>query len=462
MDRAIVVSADGHASVPPELWPEYLEKEYHHLLPGLLDENEKYGRAMWPLNNMNIGPEQQKVFDPDGFFYPQRRWSGMWDLEVRLEELDREGVAAELVYFGDFRTSDLFHNVMNRTYPHDAMDAGARAYDRWAHHTFGGHPDRFLLSGAIGSCTDVDGLVAELEWVADHGFVGTYAPGFNGLPDLPPLYDLYWDRVWATYAETGLVPIVHGGYGLDQGMAFSMIEESLRVVEARNGSDMDLVMEMAKGFNEDFFVDLRCRRAMCQLMLGGVFDRNPGLKLAMVEVRADWLPDALKVLDAVYEEHRSELPTDRRPSEWWESNCIAGLSFMHQAEVEIRDEIGMDNLAFGRDYPHTEGTWPNTDAYLKLIFAGVPKDDVRKILGENALRFFGLDRSKLAEIAARIGPDLDVITDPAAAADVDPPLVEHLARRCGVLKPAEGDVRADALRQLLEEDVARIGTLALR
>jgi predicted TIM-barrel fold metal-dependent hydrolase len=460
MDRAIMVSADGHASVPPEDWPEYLEQDFHHLLPGLLDENEKYARAMWPLNNLNIGPEQQKIFDPDGYFYPERRWTGMWDLDIRLEELEREGVAAELVYFGDFRTSDLFHNVMNRVYPPEAMDSGARAYDRWAHDRFGGHPDRFLLSGAIGSCTDVDALVAELEWVADHGFVGTYAPGFNGLPGLPPLYDPYWDRVWATYAATGLVPIVHGGYGLDQGVAFSMIEESLRVVEATGGSDMDLIMEMGKSFNEDFFVDLRCRRAMGQLMLGGVFDRNPGLKLAMVEVRADWLPDALRVLDAIYDEHRDQLPTTRRPSEWWESNCIAGLSFMHKAEVEIRDEIGIDNITFGRDYPHTEGTWPNTEAYMKLIFAGAPKDDVRKILGENAVRFFGLDRAKLAAIAARIGPDLDAITDPSAT--VAPELVEHLQRRCGVHKPAEGAIRADALGQLFLEDVARIDALALR
>ena len=40
MDRVIIVSADGHASMPSKLWPEYLEREYHELLPRLTAENE--------------------------------------------------------------------------------------------------------------------------------------------------------------------------------------------------------------------------------------------------------------------------------------------------------------------------------------------------------------------------------------------------------------------------------------
>ena len=60
---------------------------------------------------------------------------------------------------------------------------------------------------------------------------------------------------------------------------------------------------------------------------------------------------------------------------------------MHRSEVEMRDEIGIETIDFGRDYPHTEGTWPNTSDYLRRLFAGVPERDVRLILGENAIRF---------------------------------------------------------------------------
>jgi hypothetical protein len=220
---------------------------------------------------------------------------------------------------------------------------------------------------------------------------------------------------------------------------------------------MDLVVELMKGsFNDTgFFADLTCRRALCQMIVGGVFDRHPDLKWMMTEVRADWIPATLEYLDGVYDANRDDLPVERRPSEYWHSNCLAGTSFMHRSEVEQRDEIGVDTLDFGRDYPHTESTWPNTLEYYKLLFAGVPKDDVRKILGENAIRFFGLDREHLASIAERIGPDLDVMTDPSAT--VDQALVEHLAARCGVLKPWEGDQRIMALDEVLADDLERMG-----
>ena len=177
-------------------------------------------------------------------------------------------------------------------------------------------------------------------------------------------------------------------------------------VDAEGGDDTDLVTALAQGiFSERFFADLQHRRAMWQLMLGGVFDRHPNLKLMMAEVRADWLPETLAHLDAVYDEHRADLASRRKPSDWWESNCLAGVSFMHKAEIEIRDEIGVDHMTFGRDYPHAEGTWPNTVDYLRDLFAGVPETDVRKILGENAIRFFGLDAEKIAAHRAAGRPD---------------------------------------------------------
>ena len=82
-------------------------------------------------------------------------------------------------------------------------------------------------------------------------------------------------------------------------------------------------------FNDGLFADLRSRRPLWQLMLGGVFDRHPDLRLMMTEVRADWVPDTLQRLDAVFEEHRGDVPARRKPSDYWQANCLAGLSFMH-------------------------------------------------------------------------------------------------------------------------------------
>jgi predicted TIM-barrel fold metal-dependent hydrolase len=294
--------------------------------------------------------------------------------------------------------------------------------------------------------------VRELHWVADQGFVGAFVPGFTRFEGVPPLFDPYWEPVWEAHDERNLAMVVHGGYGFGQGFAYDAIEAAHAKVAAQNGGTMELIVALTEGlFNDDFFRDISCRRAMWQLFMSGVFDRHPNLKLFMTEVRADWIPPALRHLDALFDEHRAELPAQRRPSEYWEENCMAGLSFMHTSEVEMREEIGVHKILFGRDYPHTEGTWPNTDDYLRALFAGVPERDIRMILGENAIDFLGLDRAKLAATAERVGRSIDQI---AGGPEIDPALLAHLADRTGILKEREGEGRVHEYEPMLAEDLA--------
>jgi predicted TIM-barrel fold metal-dependent hydrolase len=63
---------------------------------------------------------------------------------------------------------------------------------------------------------------------------------------------------------------------------------------------------------------------------------------------------------------------------------------------------------WGSDYPHPEGTWPNTREYFRETFAGLPEADGRKILGDNAVDFYGLDRDRLQSVADEIGPDTSI------------------------------------------------------
>ena len=149
MRQVSIVSTDGHAVLPAELWPDYLERRFHEYLPALRADDEINRRSMYPLNDAMMVPALD-VFDTDGV-YRAEGWKGAWDADVRLAELDREGVAAELVYHGFFRVADLGFSVMNATYPDDLVDAGARAHNRWAFDTFGARADRFLLVGAIGT-----------------------------------------------------------------------------------------------------------------------------------------------------------------------------------------------------------------------------------------------------------------------------------------------------------------------
>lgn len=453
MDKVVIVSGDGHAVMPPALWPEYLEKRYHDFLPRLHEERKIYTRSMGLLNDLMLSPDKYDVFDQEAM-YQSGQWQGVWNVDIRLQEMDREGVVAEFVYSGDSHAPELGFSPTNGTYPFEFVDAGVRAYHRWVADTFGPAKDRFLLVGPSGTYSDMDAALAEVRRIADDGFAGIFAPGFCHFDGIPPLYEQHWEPLWALCEERGLTLVIHGGFGLDQGLAFGYIEAANARAAAEGSGRMGRFQALtATIFNADFFSDLRHRRAMWQLLLGGVFDRHPDLRLMMVEVRADWIPATLRHLDAFYEEHRADIPAERRPSEYWPTNCLAGLSFMHRCEVEMRHEIGVETIAFGRDYPHTEGTWPNTGDYLRELFAGVPERDARLMLGDNVIRFLGLDRAKLAEIAARVGPAIEDITRPS---EMDPALRAHLEERCGVAKPAEGDSRVHELDPLLLEDLAQL------
>jgi hypothetical protein len=176
------------------------------------------------------------------------------------------------------------------------------------------------------------------------------------------------------------------------------------------------------------------------------------------EVRADWIPAMIALLDKTWEANRASLPGKRKPSEYWQSNCMAGLSFMNKAEVQMRSEIGVKTMAFGRDYPHTESIWPNTLNYFSDIFRGVSEPDVRDILGENMIRFLGLDRTKMAKIADKIAPTYQQIKN---GPDLNPHLLRHLEARCGYSNPPEGAARVPDLEKLLKLDIPRIHAASL-
>jgi predicted TIM-barrel fold metal-dependent hydrolase len=451
MDELIVVSVDSHAQMPPELWSEYLESRYHDLLPGLRDEQELYAFVMGLV--FDRAYPDLGVFDFEGA-YAAGKWKGLYDADVRLAEMDREGISGEFVNSGDGRIVAPFFEAGNRVQSPDACRAGVRAYHRWLTDSLGGHLDRCFLVGSVGSgpCAELAPALAELDWIADHGYIATAIPGKTTYPGDPPLSDPSWEPFWAKCAERGLHLWIHAGQGQEQASLSREVDSAYEQFDSV-GRDPDRFWEIlvTSVFNGELLDLPSPRQAMWQLMFSGVFDRYPDLKLMMNEVRGDWVPATLGFLDAVWETHRDELPAGRRPSEYWASNCEAGLSFVHQAEIEHRHEIGVETISFGRDYPHSEGTWPNTIDWLADACGDLPEDELRLILGENAIRDFGLDREHLAQIASRIGPTVAQVTRAPAVA---PELVEHFAARGGYLKPFEGDRRIPELEVLMRHDLA--------
>jgi len=114
MENVIIVSADAHAVMPPDMWSHYLETRHNDSLPMLEKETKVFTGSLSLLNDLRLSPAYD-IFDKEGL-YQSGRWNGLWDADVRLREVDGEGVAAEFVYPGDFCASDLGFSTMNGRY----------------------------------------------------------------------------------------------------------------------------------------------------------------------------------------------------------------------------------------------------------------------------------------------------------------------------------------------------------
>ena len=172
-------------------------------------------------------------------------------------------------------------------------------------------------------------------------------------------------------------------------------------------------------FTESTFYD---RRPLWFFIWGGVFDRVPGLKLVFAEALSHWVPQELMRLDEMYDMWNSKRLRERiarRPSDYWREHCAITATFISRGEVEMRHEIGIGNLLWGSDFPHPEGTWPETPTCLRHAFHGVPEDETAKILGTNAVDFYGFDRAAMADLAARIGPTPSDVLQPPSRRPAD-------------------------------------------
>ncbi len=441
MDRLLIVSADGHITMSAEAVKAYLPTKYQSWYDAHLEDMAEFREKLWFLK---FPPEALEVIDTE-----RRIRNGgdvPWDLDGRLAEMDYEGIAAEALLPQDIAAPVPFFDPADRPYPADLRQAGVTAYHRYVADVIAGAPSRLFGVAVPGPCLDLDETIRELHWVADHGFRSVSLPGYNADKELPSLVAPYYEPFWAACNDLGLVLSVHAGHGRHQGTFMEYMGRLIDTV-GKDATHQELQTTHKAGLvpGSPFYPDTIPQKAFWHLMVGGVFDRYPNLTLAFTEVRCDWVPATLKYFDERFE--KGDTPLTRRPSEYWQQNCIAGASSIKRSEVRLRRQIGVDKIMFGRDYPHREGTWPNTWDWLRDALADVPEEEARLMLGENAVSLYGLDRPALVEIADRIGPlPSDVL---GGGYNVNPAILTNFSQRSGYDRSHE-DVDLDALAASLD------------
>ena len=138
--------------------------------------------------------------------------------------------------------------------------------------------------------------------------------------------------------------------------------------------------------------------SMCDLIFSGVFERHPRLTVAIVEFELAWVPHVLSTMDYTYRERHGEaiyrFKDAMLPSDFFRRNVVLG--FQEDAiGIRLRDVIGVDNMMWGSDYPHSESTFPQSRKILTEILAGVPDHEQAKIVGGNTARVYNFDMTRL-------------------------------------------------------------------
>lgn len=449
-DKLLIVSADNHAGAKAADYLPYFEPQYREAAKGQIAEEREFMEFTAPFSTF---PDQALQVIDNRDAIRSGGEDGGWDLARRLKEMDGEGVAAEIVHAGHQKQLCPFFTHISRPYPGELRSAGARAHHRWFVDAMGPAKDRIFGVADPGACLDMDAAIRELHWCADHGFIAISCPGTIKDEGLPPLFDPYYEPFWKAAVERGLVLQMHTGWGATQG-AFFDLQDRLK-------ADPAAADAIAKGNIEEFLqksrmlrgvsVNISPRRAFWQLIIGGVFDRYPTLKFVFAEVRSDWLPDTLDYLDKRFEADRvSQL----KPSDYFHRQGYITPSSPRVCEFAQRGAIGVDRMMFGIDYPHPEGTWPNSLDWLRGLFDEVSESDARRFAGENAVDCYGLDGPALRGIAARVGPDVsDMI---GASSGLDPRMVAHFDARAGYSQPPEV-VDRDLIRTAVDADLVGAG-----
>jgi predicted TIM-barrel fold metal-dependent hydrolase len=395
--KTAIISVDGHVKASRSEYRDYLPKQYL----------EAYDAQV-------VAAERAELPDA-GNLHPDLPLDVQWDSDLRIANLERIGVVAEVLFPNGqpFQLNPLDDHP--RAASPELAKVGRDAYNRWLADFCARSPER--RRGQVQtSFLDADKAVRDVHWAAEHGLGGIMLPELTA--EARAFVDPELDPIWAACVDTGMPLSAHGGASLpDYGPAGFA---AMLSVMAENA----------------FFSN----RSLWMLISGGVFDRFPDLRVSYVETQAYLLVAALQHLDSMVNPAgdwmgfartmNREQTTERFASEYLGRNVFVGVSPFSSVQISMDDlvgkdaageplpsvSIGVDAAMFGVDYPQYESIFERTMGEVAILVAtpGVTEDDARRILFENAADVYHFDLEALQPHVERIGFELADVRSGAA------------------------------------------------
>lgn len=372
MAAAKVVSADSHVLEPPDLWVSRIEKSYREQAPRFIaNHGGEQGtflvaegiapKRIASIAAVNMKQEDLPSFNNAG--HADMR-AGGWDPAERLKDQDIDGVAAEVIY----ATYAMYlFGITDARF----LEACFRAYNDWLAEFCGHAPKRIVGLGLI-SLYNVDWAVGELQRCAKLGLKGAMVPCVP--PEGTELSDPLYDPFWSAAEDLGL-PI------------------SLHILTS-NRATLQTPRFGYADFGAGVYIQTpqELQLTLADLICRGVLERHPGLRLVSAEADTGWLAHFLVRLDRGQKRyaHLNNLHLKLNPSEYFRRQIYATF-IKDPVGVATREFVGVDNLMWSSDYPHTDSSWPHSHDVIESDFQGVPAGDREKMTLSNVVKLYDLE-----------------------------------------------------------------------
>ncbi|GIW40818.1 MAG: amidohydrolase [Candidatus Binatia bacterium] len=348
---------------PPTVWSDYLEAAYRERAPrGTLDEN---GHPCMLLDGRLVMRHAMLLtLGPEYDFADYRPREGGWNPAARLEDMDAEGIDVAVL----FPSIGLY---VSETNDPKLLAALCRAYNDWLADYCRHAPDR-LVGVALLPLLDVEESIRELERATEKlGFRGAF---FRPNPYANrAIHDAAYEPLWDCAATLGVPVTVHEG-----------LSDSMPTLGRERFSNAAMLHVLSHPFEQ--------MAACAGLILTGVLERHPSLRVAFLESGSGWLPYWLERMDSHWETWRKVLPPLRhRPSEYFRRQCVISTEPDDDVVRAVVEYVGDDSIVWASDYPHPDAHFPGAVTKTLESMAGLSADTRRKILATNAARLYGLE-----------------------------------------------------------------------
>ena len=370
-----VVDADGHVLEPADTWIKYLEPAHRDRAIRIARDDQGYevllvdGRPLKTLRGQlgalgGIEMDTRELLTRGQVSYAEGSPPGGYDPLARLRVMDTEGIDAVLLYptIGICWEGHVTDPALATAY--------TRAYNRWLVDFSRTEPRRLFPVAHI-SLLDPVGAVEETERARKDGCVGIYLS-----PDLAARGGRHFDDpVFARFWETA--------QDLEMPIAFHV------VVRDRQWFRQWLRKDPSDGLFGFAFLAIDVMAAFTQMLCAGMFERYPRLRCAVLEAGSNWIAAWLDRLDHKYRVMAHQTPIRMEPSAYFYRQCLISADPDESVTAEMIRHLGADYFIWASDYPHIDASL-GVVRELKQHLASLPEDVRRKVLGDNAARFYRL------------------------------------------------------------------------